>query len=202
MKVFEAIIDVDHRAYCGPRAISILTGVPISQIERMLRRKRRDGYRDVNGRRLLIKGTYPWEVTKVLERLGCKVEESDIRVRTIGQFCEDTKHLDTTFLVEVTGHFLVVHHGVMSDKRPRPNRLLQQAWKITAPAEPRLHKPPAPRPAKPKPDIREVRYGRLLQRRKEWKTRAKRAANTLKKLDRQIRYYERQAAIAGAASSA
>jgi hypothetical protein len=189
-KVFEAVVDVDHRAYCGPRAISILTGVSVSQIERMLRRKRR-GYRDRRGRKIPIRGTHPWEVIKVLKHLDCKVERMPVIENTIGRFCEDTKHLDVPFLVEVTGHFLVVHRGTMSDKNPRPTRRVEQAWKVTAPAEPKLHKPPAPQPQKPKPDIKQVRHQRLLQRIKQWETKRKRAENALRKLKRQVKYYER-----------
>jgi len=50
------------------------------------------------------------------------------------------------------------------------------------------------RPAKPKPDVRTVRYERVLAGIRRWRSKAKRADTALKKLERQRRYYERQIA--------
>lgn len=47
------------------------------------------------------------------------------------------------------------------------------------------------KPEKPKPDLREVRRLRIIQRIATWQTKAKRAATALKKLRRQQKYYER-----------
>ncbi len=44
--------------------------------------------------------------------------------------------------------------------------------------------------AKPKPAAKDLRYQRVLANITRWKTKAKRAENALKKLDRQRRYYE------------
>ncbi len=76
VKTFEPIVDVDHRPYCGPLAIARLTGVPVSRIEKMLRRNRYGRYRDASA--LPIKGTINAEVINVLQGLGCKVEKLSV----------------------------------------------------------------------------------------------------------------------------
>lgn len=48
-----------------------------------------------------------------------------------------------------------------------------------------------PPKVRPKVDHRQRRYARTLAKIKSWKTKAKRAATALKKLERQRRYYER-----------
>jgi hypothetical protein len=51
---------------------------------------------------------------------------------------------------------------------------------------------PIPKPEKKaKVDPREARIASLIERRAKWKTRLTRAQNTLKKINRRIRYYER-----------
>ncbi len=47
------------------------------------------------------------------------------------------------------------------------------------------------RPAKPRPDIRLVRYKRLVSRQQAWQAKLRRAQNALKKLKGQVRYYEK-----------
>jgi len=198
-KVYDAVVDAGHRAFCGPLAIARLTGVPVSHAEKMLRRCRRGGYRDRSGRKIPIRGTYPWEVTKVLRRLGCKVEllrplETQC---SLGSFVDSTKHLDAVFLVEVTGHFLVAHKGSITDNLPRMKRKVLKAWRIEAPETPKysaerfanLDIPP--KPPKPKPDVKVARYGRIQKRVAIWEAKLRRAETALKKLRRQARYYEK-----------
>ena len=144
--IYEPNIDVkrDRGPYCGPTAIALLTGEPISRIEQMIRRKRRGGYRDSSGRKMPIKGTYPWEVIYVLARLGCRVElpKKGVRGETLNNVVNE--HLPSTgvYLIEVTGHFMVASGGMIADtthKTPIPistyrrkSRRVQQVWKVTA----------------------------------------------------------------------
>lgn len=65
------------------------------------------------------------------------------------------------------------------------------AWAESLPLEEKEVK------AKAKPDIQLVRYQRVLDAKKRWLTKAKRAATALKKLRAQERYYERALAAAG-----
>jgi hypothetical protein len=196
-KLFTPVVDVDHRVYCGPHSIAVLTGVPVSRIENMFRRRRR-GYRDATGRKLPIKGVSVSETLKVLRLLGCKVTDVSKPEATFGRFCADTAHIDATYLVNVTGHFAVVHKGVAAsafDQKRKARRVLQ-VWRVNAPAEPKYDTAgPAPRPKKPKPPVQQVRYDRVLAKIKSWETKAKRARNALKKLERQRVYYEKNLAV-------
>lgn len=201
--LFAPIVDAGHVPYCGPTAIAALTGVPVSRIEKMIRRCRRGGYRDSAGRKIAIKGSYPWEVIKVLKRLGCKVTAMKDPESTFGRFCADTAHINAAFLVRVTGHFMAAFKGTFCDTsnlEPVPvdgynkaARRVIQAWRVEAPSSPMytIDDPimtPA-RPAKPKPAIREVRAARVAERIKAWEAKRKRADTALRKLRRQARYY-------------
>lgn len=205
MSLFTPVIDVKHRPYCGPAAIAILTGVPIARIEKMIRRGRK-GYRDSDGRRIPIKGTHPWEVLKVLERLGCKVREIKCESRTFGSFVADTVHVSTPYLVEVTGHFMASYRGMYCDTStlagPQPidayksrTRRVRRVWEVRAPATPMytIADPitPPPRERKPKPDIKVVRMRRLEVQIADWEAREKRAKTALKKLRPKLARYKR-----------
>lgn len=203
MTLFTPVVDVAHRPYCGPTAIAALTGVPISRIEKMLRRCRRNSYRDAMGRKIPIKGTHTWEVVKVLKRLGCKVEEFKSPLEsTFGKFVDDTKHMGA-FLVEVTGHWMASHKGLFCDtwslSGPVPiegywkaQRRVRRAWTVQAPTTP-LYTTGEPvkmeRPSKPKVDIKVARAEKILGQIKQWETKEKRAKTALKKLRAKAAYY-------------
>ena len=192
---------VTEKGYCGPVVVSALTGVPVSRVEAMIRRGRRGGYRDANGRRMPIRGTHPWEIKRVLEKLGCKVTRMKDPESTFGRFVKDVAHINGAFLVEVTGHFMATSKGLFCDasyKHPTPvegyhnaNRRVLTAWRVEAPIVPKYTEDviPKKREAKPKPSIREVRAARVAVRLKEWQTKLKRAQTAVKKLQAQAKYY-------------
>lgn len=179
-------VDVSHTAYCGPRAIAALTGVPISRIEYMIKCRRHNRTRPVLA-------VYPSEVTKVLKALGCKVTKLPIVETTLGRFNADTKHINTPFLVLVTGHYTTLYKGVCSDHSMNcPNWRVKHAWKVIAPTAPKFGAYiPLPKPTKPKPDPRRVRYENTLRKIKAWETKAKRAKTALRKLNETRKYYEK-----------
>lgn len=194
------VIDVKHTPYCGPTAVAALTGVPVGRIEKMIRRKRRGGHRDALGRRRAVRGTYTWEIVRLLTRLGCKVQEMADPESTFGRFCDDTAHMSSAFLVEVTGHFMAVYRGSFIDTghmQPTPAagyakaaRRVKRAWRIEAPTVPKYLTSDDPvRVPKPKPDIRTVRAARVAKRLDAWIVRRKRADTAIRKLMRQARYY-------------
>jgi hypothetical protein len=183
--------DTGRAAYCGPRSIAALTGLPVSAIEARIRRGRRGGYRDRKGREIPIRGTHPWEVRRVLERFGCKVEKLTVVEPTLGRFIEDTRHVSDPILVEVTGHICVTHGGTCSDWNVRRKQRVVQAWRVMLPATIK-YTPPKVRESKPKVvvDLKAVRYARVLTAIKVWETKAKRAKTALRKLTAKRKYYE------------
>jgi len=182
--LFTPVKDVAHVPYCGPTAIAALTGVPVSRIEKMIRRCRR-GYK----RRIV--GTYTSEAVKVLRRLGCKVEEVKTFEPTFGKFVEDTKTVSAPYLVRVTGHFMTTFKGTFCDTVEGPRsidgydknkRRVRQAWKVIAPAKPKYTTGVPKRESKPKPDIKVLRAAKLADDIKRWERKEKLAKTKLKKL--------------------
>lgn len=200
--LYMPIVNV-KRPYCGPVAIAALTGVPLSRIEKMIRRGRRGGYRASNGRRMPIKGTYHHEVHKVLKNLGCKVTAVKTYASTFGAFCEDTRHINAAFLVNVTGHYMVTAQGTYCDTSsldgPRPiegyhqtQRQVLRAWRVEAPTTPKytladevekLRPPKAPR------NLKAERAKKLAQQIKVWESKERRAKNALKRLRPKLARY-------------
>lgn len=196
MSFFKPVMDSRPTAYCGPSAIAILTGVPLSRIEKMLKRCRK-GW---GGRP--VKSTYRWEVVKVLKRLGCKVEELKNPESTICKFADDVRHAGA-YLVNVTGHFMVSCGGIIADNSNpegvpaeeygRGSRRVQMAWKVIAPALPKFTIDDVlvvSRPSKPKMDIKLRRVNKVIAGVKRWERKEKLAKTKLKKLRRQLAYYK------------
>jgi hypothetical protein len=203
MTLFPMIKDVDHRTFCGPTAIALLTGVPVSRVEAMIRRIRGGGYRNEAGRRLPVKSTWTSEVRIVLERLGCKIEPVKVHAPTLGSFVDDVRHAGT-FLIDVPHHLMVCSGGMVADTRYnapvpieeciRPTRRVDAAWRIKAPSVPRYSTGAAqlkPRAPKPKRDLKEVRAEKIAADIKRWQRKAKLAQTKLKRLRAKQRRYER-----------
>lgn len=150
--IFTPIIDEGRSrngVYCGPTAIALITGRPIGEIERAIRRKRARAVggvpRDCLGRKLPIKGTYASEVRHVLERFGCKVERvlQKARGETLNAVVTDWLAPTAVYLVEVTGHWMVAHAGKIADTSHhdpveiksyrRKARRVVAVWKVTRP---------------------------------------------------------------------
>lgn len=146
--IYEPNIDVARTRgpYCGPTAVALLTGAPISRIEKMIRRRRRGGYRDVDGKKIPIRGTHPWEIVKVLELLGRKVTKvARVHGETLNSIVNDCLPSTGAFLIEVTGHFMVASSGMIADtahKTPIPiasykkkSRRVCAVWRVVAPLQ-------------------------------------------------------------------
>jgi hypothetical protein len=205
MPLFTPVIDVKRvrGPYCGPTAIAALTGVPISRIEKMLRRRRRGGYKDINGRKIPIQGTGNHEVLRVLKTLGCKVKKFTMTESTISRFCHDTEHAGT-FLVNVTDHYVTTHAGLVCDtycktptpvaEYPKPQLRVVRAWRVEAPESPKytIADPIKPqRAAKPPRDLKAERHTKALAVQKKWQRKLKLAQTKLKAANAKVRYYER-----------
>lgn len=205
--LFKPVIDVKHRPYCGPAAIAVLTGVPVARIEKMIRRCRKGYARETAGRRVAVRGTSTGEVITVLERLGCKVERFSgfVPKCPVRHLAEDTSFTNQPYLVEVTGHWMALHNGVLADNSnplgvpvadyKRGTRRVLAAWAVSAPTTPVYTQADpiavAPRPAKPKPDIKAVRMARLAAQIATWEAKERRAKTALLKLRPKLRRYQR-----------
>jgi len=130
------VYDTKARAFCGPTAIAAVTGTPISKVHKMVRRLRADKERewrgrvlnggrvkDLLGRRMPVKGMHNRELVEIMRRLGFKVKHArwpvpGRRTETLQAFCEDRGHMGP-FIVNVTGHYVAVSHGMICDTLKR-----------------------------------------------------------------------------------
>lgn len=212
--MFAPVIDVHRKrgaGYCGPNACTILTGVPLSKIEDMIRRRRKGWSRASNGNKLPIRGTYPHEIKKVLKALGCKITPVTKPNSTFGQFVRNYEH-SGTFLVEVTGHFMVCEKLLVADSSyltpthidnyPKATRRVVAAWRVVAPATPKytlehklqaVERRAASQAARKttKPDVKVVRANKIADSIKRWERKEKLAKTKLKKLRASMKRYEK-----------
>ena len=205
--------------YCGPAAVSALTGTPLTRVEKMIFRVRDDWWRSQRRkpskrRRPFPKSTSTYEVTAVLERLGCKVTDYPTTdLKTLGQFVDDTQHMPGAFLVNVTKHWVAVSSGHVAETIgggvvkwvETDRRKVKSAYRVFAPETPRQPTGIAKRTRTPKTpeQVSERRDATVLKRAKavrlqvtEWEARIKRAQTALKKLRPRLRRYQKLGLVA------
>ena len=136
------LYDVEGRnSYCGPAAISTVAGVTTDEAAR-IRHERRPCRRPV-------RGCHYREVLHALSLLGyvCKpaadVEYTRAQRPTLKQWLAERASEDTSqvFLVNVTGHFIVIRGSILVDSHYRNGELIEdvgglrrrvkRAWKLT-----------------------------------------------------------------------
>ena len=139
--------DVEGRnSYCGPAAISTVAGVTTDEAARIIR-ERRAYYRPV-------RGCHYYEVLQALNLLGYtfesytsigKLQRGVVRLQpTLKQWlAERDRRADHSqvFLVNVTGHFIVIRGSILVDSHHRNGELIEdvgglrrrvkRAWKLT-----------------------------------------------------------------------
>ena len=136
--------DTGRNIFCGPGAISIVTGQPVSKIEKMVRRYRKTNkeYADFMGypkfKKLVnwmlpsnpIKAMWDHEIIKVLQRLKYKVKivktslpSNTFKPRYISlrQFVMDTEYEKYPYIISVKHHYMVTYRGtVLDNNEPWP----------------------------------------------------------------------------------
>lgn len=104
----------DLRVYCGPAAISAITGKPVrGYLREMINARRgRDGNKPV-------RGMFAHEVSSVLGKLGFQLIQvhACCRGKTLRQFVVDNWQgdKDPIFLVNLTGHYVVTRGRFVID---------------------------------------------------------------------------------------
>lgn len=203
--MFEIQNDLGRRLFCGPTVICLVTGVPASRVEQMLRRARNDWHRKQTGtryyddhKRRQFKGTYHSEMVTVLERLGCKVEPYKFDPEahcTVERFKLDTSHMSDVFVVSAGSHLQAIERGqVYNSWHPRAR--VVKVWRVVAPSTPK-YTTGVTRKAKPKVerDIRVDRAKKIEAQIQGWTSKLKRAQNALSKLRPKLRRYQKLGVI-------
>lgn len=122
--------DVRTRAFCGPTAMSAITGIRISVIRDAIR-KASGQLVTSDGRAFPVMGVDPKDLTQAMADLGWLVEETvetenHLHSRRDAYTMEDFYNdhgKDGPFIVNVTGHYIAFSHGEVCDtytKLPMP----------------------------------------------------------------------------------
>lgn len=134
--------DVKTCAYCGPTAIGVITGKPISKIIETIRMVRGD---DPNTRKKPVRGLPIWETRSTLRHLGwfSKPVISDIKGQTLAKFLRSRPKelMNVHLLILVTGHWVVVKGRKFADsltngepvfisKAPGRRKRVVRAWVV------------------------------------------------------------------------
>jgi len=118
---------VGKNSYCGPAAIATIAGVTTDDAASIIRRRRllRNGYATP------VRGTYTSEVVHALDVLGfdCDLYQRINRGGrpTLAKWLRERKDRTATYLVEVTGHWLVVRGIKLADSLHREIVTIRQA---------------------------------------------------------------------------
>lgn len=140
--------DVRTRAFCGPTAMSAITGEPISRIRDVIRQVWGNPRTDA-GRAWPVMGLDNKSMIEAMYLLGWGVvekatSENNLFTRDIfrfGDFLDACGHVGP-FIVNVTGHYIAVSHGEACDtatqlpieiarwRRARRQRWVQHWWRF------------------------------------------------------------------------
>ena len=133
------------RTWCGPAALSILTGNRVEYCARQVAGLRNGGRRKAWWTPKRVRGVGNFEMRYVLDLMGyelIKLHDHDCKGKTLRGWINSysTKHHRAICLVNVTDHYVVTHLGQVNDnrsKRPCPiedhssrRRKIQHVWII------------------------------------------------------------------------
>lgn len=124
--------------WCGPAALALITGRTLKHCHRLLAQ-----IRGIDQR--YLKGVQNWEMLRALKEMGFDVTEVSYpgKAVTLRQYIDEvqrTKHFRETCLLEITGHYVVAHRGLVADNHwhdPVPpivhqwhRRLVRRVWVV------------------------------------------------------------------------
>lgn len=129
--------------WCGPSAVCAMTGVPymtVLEIFKRVRASRSTAY----SRRVIIKGTYNWEVSEVLHRLGYFTRSFPVPEEnmTLAAFLRSRPkdQVNDMVLVQITNHYIAVQGRKAADSKtgkpvfikdmPGRRARVKKLWKI------------------------------------------------------------------------
>lgn len=131
------------KRWCGPGALSILTGQPLRESTEQLTRIHGTTYDDMSG-------AWPEDLQLALHEHGYRTREIDIVARyrelthgpTLRRFLSERSSLECVMplLIVVNSHFVTAHMLYAADswtmgpvpinQFPKPNRHVKQAWVV------------------------------------------------------------------------
>lgn len=134
--------DVETRPYCGPTAIGVITGKPLSKVLATIRQVRGD---NADARKRPVKGMSNWEVIGALKLLGWKVTAKIVfdQAKTLASFLRTRAKslMNVHLLINVTLHYVVVKGRKFADsytngepvfisKAPHRRKRVKHVWVV------------------------------------------------------------------------
>ncbi len=125
---------VGKNSYCGPAAISTLTGMTTDQAATLIRK---------HSGQTRIRHTWPSFVIRALRDVGLVATEWSSSAKTLNQFMQlHLRSMERSYLLQLTGHFAVVRSNHFADSRvkvpanwfidkPHKCRRFENAYEIT-----------------------------------------------------------------------
>lgn len=101
-------IPYGNNGYCGPTALAYLTRSDPDTAAKLLR--------EVTGKRA-IRGAHNRWMLAALDRKQIRVFPVVLEARTLRQWWEKWKNTPGEFLINITGHYIVIHNGKYFDNR-------------------------------------------------------------------------------------
>lgn len=108
-----------HRAWCGPGALSILTGRSVNHCARIIAKRRNKRYwYHGHGTSKQVRGTWFSEIRDALDDMGFSMHGVKFkRGTTLHRYMTDRggEQWKSAMLIEVSNHWMVAHRDTLSD---------------------------------------------------------------------------------------
>lgn len=136
-----------HPTWCGPSAMSIITGRTVNYCAKLIAddRNRHQRWRTRYVTSKMVKGTYNDEVKRALYKMGFIMDRVEIE-RIPGQGLESQRRLMPTLhrymrerggpdwkavmLVNVTNHYVVINRDIVSDNHQQDKHYTEHRWRL------------------------------------------------------------------------
>ena len=133
-----------HPRWCGPSALSILTGRSINHCASLIakERNRRGYWRNGKGTSKQVKGTYTSEMSRALHSMKFSMNRIRLpRGKTLRAYMAGRggKEWKANMLLEVTNHYVAVNRDMVSDNHsqddhyndhPMKRKIVRDGWLI------------------------------------------------------------------------
>lgn len=112
------------RTWCGPTALSILTGNRVEYCARKVAKLRNEGRRKAWWSAKRVRGVSNFEMRYVLDHMGyqlIRLHDHDCKGKTLQGWINSysSKYHRAICLVNVTDHYVVIHLGQVNDNRSK-----------------------------------------------------------------------------------
>ena len=138
MKLNQLKTSGKHPTWCGPSALSIITGRTVNYCAKLIadQRNKHTGWYRGKGTSRQVKGAYNSELRRALTKMGFDMTQVEIprangRMPTLLRYMADRggEQWKGLMLVNVTRHYVVVHKDTVSDNHQQDKHYTEHRWR-------------------------------------------------------------------------